>query len=243
MAVLGFALHSSRCTPLPDLSTPAALPGRAAAPTWRTSLAQRFRHHQLLKIGGVCLFMWVFFAGYFHVLRNPVYPVTTMPLTALDAWIPFVPQALAIYLSLWFYVGIPAGLAADLRHALRYGAWAGGLCATGLAIFWFWPSAIPPTGMDLSGYPGFAMIHGLDAAGNACPSLHVATAVFAAWWVDHTLRDMRAPGVLRWVNVAWCVGIAWSTVAVRQHVVLDVAGGLLLGALFALASRPGRKPL
>ena len=43
-----------------------------------------------------------------HVLRNPVFPVTTMPLTPLDAWIPFVPQALAIYLSLWFYVGIPA---------------------------------------------------------------------------------------------------------------------------------------
>lgn len=226
-----------------DLSTPAALPERAAPPDWRTGLAQRFRHRQLLKIGGVCLFMWVFFAGYFHVLRNPVFPVTTMPLTPLDDWIPFVPQALALYLSLWFYVGIPAGLAADTRQALRYGAWAAGLCAVGLAVFFFFPTAVPPSGLDVSGHPGFAVLHGLDASGNACPSLHVATAVFAAAWVDHTLRELRTPGWTRWVNLAWCLGIAWSTVAVRQHVVLDVAGGLILGALFALASRPGRSRL
>jgi membrane-associated phospholipid phosphatase len=54
------------------------------------------------------------------------------------------------------------------------------------------------------------------------------------------VRALRAPTWMRWVNAAWCLGIAWSTVAVRQHVVLDVVGGLLLGALFALASRPGR---
>lgn len=234
--MLGFALHSSRSTALHDVSTAAAVPGQGSAVPWVAAIGRRFREHQILKFAGVCLFMWVFFSGYFHLLRHPAYPVTTMPLTALDRAIPFQPQMLAVYLSLWFYVGIPAGLAAGLRQALQYGAWAAGLCASGLAIFYFWPTAVPPTAIDLARHPSFAMLQGLDAAGNACPSLHVATALFAAAWVDRILVELRTPTSLRWVNVAWFVAIAYSTVAVRQHVVLDVVGGCLLGGLFAWVS-------
>ena len=212
--MLGFALHSSRSTALHDVSTAAAVPGQGSAVPWVAAIGRRFREHQILKFAGVCLFMWVFFSGYFHLLRHPAYPVTTMPLTALDRAIPFQPQMLAVYLSLWFYVGIPAGL----------------------AIFYFWPTAVPPTAIDLARHPSFAMLQGLDAAGNACPSLHVATALFAAAWVDRILVELRTPTSLRWVNVAWFVAIAYSTVAVRQHVVLDVVGGCLLGGLFAWVS-------
>jgi membrane-associated phospholipid phosphatase len=186
--------------------------------------------------------MWLFFTAYFHVMRNPAYPVLTLPLTAVDLAIPFVPQALAVYLSLWFYVGIPAGLAASRRDALIYGAWAAALCTSGLLIFHFWPTAVPRMPIDLASHPAFAVLQGVDAAGNACPSLHVASAVFAAAWISRILRDVQAPLALDVVNVLWCLAIAWSTVAVRQHVALDVLGGLALGALFALLSRRRRSP-
>jgi membrane-associated phospholipid phosphatase len=87
--------------------------------------------------------------------------------------------------------------------------------------------------VDVSAYPGFAILQGVDAAGNACPSLHVATAVFTAIWIDRLVRTMRAPSALRWANVIWVLAIAWSTVAIRQHVVLDALAGAVLGTALA----------
>ena len=198
----------------------------------------RLRRHWWLKASGVSLFMWGFFVAYFYLLRHPAYPVTQMPLTALDRAIPLQPGALAAYVSLWLYVSIPPGLMRSLRELIVYGLWAGGLCLAGLAFFYFVPTAVPPlvVGVDLAQHPSFAMLAGVDAAGNACPSLHVASAIFAALWIDRVLRDVRAPRLLRGLNGGWFFLIAYSTLAIKQHVVLDVLAGALLGGVFALAS-------
>jgi membrane-associated phospholipid phosphatase len=47
------------------------------------------------------------------------------------------------------------------------------------------------------------------------------------------------------LNWAWCIGIVYSTVATRQHVVVDVLAGLVLGGLFAYVSlrRTQRRPI
>ncbi|MNT32482.1 hypothetical protein D3C72_1683660 [compost metagenome] len=54
------------------------------------------------------------------------------------------------------------------------------------------------------------------------------------------LREAGAPGWLRLLNLAWAVAIVYSTMAVRQHVLIDVLGGLGLGLAlgFALRERP-----
>lgn len=193
------------------------------------------RRHFLLKAAGICLFMWVFFVLYFHTLREPVFEVFTMPLTALDRALPFEPAALWPYASLWVYVGIPPGLMPSLHALLRYGIWAAGLCFTGLLIFHFAPTAVPPRLLpaEAAQHPGFAVLQGVDAAGNACPSLHVAAAVFTAFWVAHLMRAIGAPAWTRVLNGVWLLAIVWSTVATRQHVALDAAAGALLGAAFA----------
>ena len=90
--------------------------------------------------------------------------------------------------------------------------------------------------MDTSGHPAFALLQGVDAAGNACPSLHVATAMFSAVWIDHLLRRLNVPPAARLVNAIWFVAIAYSTLAVKQHVVVDVLAGVVLGLVFALVS-------
>jgi len=217
------------------------LPPRPPA-RWTAAFMQRMRRHLVLKVLGISLFMWVFFIGYFHLLRHPAYAVAVMPLTALDRWIPFQPQALAAYLTLWFYIGIAPGLLQSLRELIVYGLWAAALCSAGLACFYFWPTAVPALALDVSGNAGFSMLQGVDAAGNACPSLHVATAMFSAIWIDHLLRRIRAAAWTRLLNAAWFAAIAWSTLAIKQHVVLDVLAGALLGIAFAAASlrwRPG----
>jgi membrane-associated phospholipid phosphatase len=110
------------------------------------------------------------------------------------------------------------------------------LCITGLSLFYFFPTAVPPLTFDVSGYPGFAMLQGVDASGNACPSMHVAAAIFTALRLADVMRQARVPAPWRWANTLWFIAIVWSTVAVRQHVVLDALAGAALGGMFALAS-------
>lgn len=208
----------------------------AAPPTpWTRELLTRMRTLFWLKGLGTTLWVWVFFIGYFHTLRQPAYPVTVMPLTAVDAWVPFLPWMLVPYLSLWVYVGIAPGLLRSFRPLAVYGLWSGALCLAGLALFHFWPTQIPPLAVQTTA-PGFALLQGIDAAGNACPSMHVAISVFTGLWIERTLRFIGAPGWLRAINVLWLLAICLSTVAVRQHVALDVLGGVLLGGAFAWAS-------
>jgi membrane-associated phospholipid phosphatase len=201
-------------------------------------MLQRMRYLLWLKLLGVSGFMWLFFIGYFYLLRNPARPVMEMPLTALDLAISHQPSAFAAYVSLWLYVGIAPGLMPRLRDLVVYGLWAAALCASGLLVFYLAPTAVPPPVVtaDLSQHAGFALLKGVDAAGNACPSLHVATALFSAVWIGRLLRHIGAPGWLRAANWVWLLAIVYSTLAIKQHVVLDAVAGAALGSVFAWAS-------
>ena len=204
----------------------------------------RIRRHLLLKNLGIAGFMWLFFIGYFYVLRHPARTVVVMPLTALDRAIPFQPAAFAAYVSLWLYVGIPPGLMLTLKELILYGVWIGSLCLVGLACFYVLPTAIPPYNYaaDSGHHVGIAMLQGIDAAGNACPSLHVATATFTAIWVHHLLRLTGARRALFWLNALWLALIVYSTLAIKQHVVIDVLGGALLAVVFAWPSMRWHPP-
>lgn len=207
---------------------------------------RQWRHHQVLKALGICAFTSVFFIGYFHLLRNPSGPPLEMPLTGLDRWIAYRPKAIWAYASLWVYVGVAPALLPSVRALLLYGAWIAALCATGLLCFWLWPTAVPAGFIpaDHGSDPALVLLRGVDASGNACPSLHVATAVFSAAWLARLLAAFRAPAWTQGLNALWLALIVWSTVALRQHVVLDAAAGAVLGLAFVLPSlRWGPAPL
>ena len=111
-----------------------------------------------------------------------------------------------------------------------------GTCLVGLIIFYFWPTVVPASHIDWAHYPDVDFLKSMDASGNACPSLHVATAVFSGIWLHHLLRRFSAPLWVLLFNWIWCVGIAYSTLALRQHVAVDVLAGLTLGGLTAYLS-------
>ena len=192
--------------------------------------------HVYMKAIGTPLFIALFFGAYFYILKNPAYPVTVMPVIALDRWIPFQPWAFYVYITLWVYVSLPPALLASRLELYRYGGAMAATCLTGLGIFYFWPTAAPVPEVDWTRYPGMVFLKNLDASGNACPSLHVGTAVFSGIWLHHLLRRFSAPLSILVINGVWCAGIVYSTVAVRQHVVVDVIAGLALGALAAWLS-------
>jgi membrane-associated phospholipid phosphatase len=182
------------------------------------------------KVIGTTVGMAAFFVVYFQLLRHPLHPVTLVPLTAVDRLVGFWPGALPLYFSLWFYVSLAPALLIDRRELVSYGLAAIGLSVIGLGIFFFWPTAVPRPEVDWSQHPAFAFLKTVDAAGNACPSLHVAFAVFTAVWFARLLRQMGAGQPVRALNWLWCLGILYSTIASRQHVSLDVLAGAVLGA-------------
>ncbi|MEQ6292142.1 phosphatase PAP2 family protein [Vogesella sp. GCM10023246] len=181
------------------------------------------------KMFGTMGFTMVFFVAYVYLLRHPAAEVSIIPATTVDQMIGFQPWALPIYLSLWVYVSLPTVLMLSRGEIIAYGFKVALPCLSGLAIFYFWPNAIAPADIDWRQYPGVAFLKNVDTAGNAFPSLHVATAVFSGLWLHWRLRLLRLGRGVEWFNIAWCVAIAYSTMAVKQHVALDVIAGTLLG--------------
>ena len=222
-------------------------PGTAAAPTlhrmtqglvspWYVEAWLRFRSLFWLKTIGITGFMTLFFTAYLYLLKNPSGETTVMPLTVVDDWIGFNPWSLSIYLSLWVYTSLAPGLLAHRRDLERYGIAIGAVCLFGLACFYFFPTAVPVSDLVWEGAFGFDFLKKVDSTGNACPSLHVASAVFSGMWIHRELREMGATRRVLACNVLWCIAIIYSTMATKQHVALDVLGGLVLGVLGAWLS-------
>lgn len=216
-------------SPLQTRSGPDTIaPGHQAS--WLPRAVSRIKTHWLLKMLGTTGYMTLFMLGYFWLLRHPLFPVTVMPLTGLDRLIGFQPWSIVLYASLWLYISLVPMLLPAWRELLPYLSAVTVLSLTGFAIFFFWPTAIPEPDINWAQYPSVAFLKSVDASGNACPSLHVAFAVLTGMWLHRLLRQMGAPIKLCALNACWCAGIVYSTLALKQHVVLDVEAGAVLGA-------------
>lgn len=209
---------------------------KSADAGWLTEIGHRLLTLMPYKAVGTTVLMTLFFIIYLHLLHHPVNPVTIMLLTPVDHWIAFEPWSLAIYLSLWVYVSLPPALLLSGRALFGYGAAITGVCMVGLLIFWLWPTAVPAPQIDWARFPGFGALKNVDGTGNACPSLHVATAVFSGFWLHRLLRLIHVPSWLLIFNILWCAAIIYSTMATKQHVFLDVIAGVVLGSLGAVFS-------
>ncbi|MHB1544211.1 MAG: phosphatase PAP2 family protein [Gammaproteobacteria bacterium] len=196
---------------------------------WLRQAANRIKWYWPLKILGTVGYMTLFMMGYFWLLRHPVFPVTVMPLTRLDYLIGFQPWSIVLYGSLWLYISLVPVLIYGKRELVYYLSAVTVLSIAGFVCFFFWPTAVPMFGIDWARYPLVAFLKSVDASGNACPSLHVAFAVLTGIWLHRLLKKISAPFAIRLFNGCWCLGILYSTLALKQHVALDVLAGTVLG--------------
>ena len=204
----------------------------------RTSVAQSllalFMRLWWLKALGTMSFLWAFFHVYFRIQSIPHFAVVDVPLTWLDRALPMQSWAWVPYLSLWIYTSLPPAFQPDLRSLAYYGVCIFSVCATGLLCFYLWPTSVSgllkPPGEVLS------WLEGIDLAGNACPSLHVASAVFSWAWLRHQLLQLGAGRNWHLLSLLWGATIVFSTLLTKQHAVWDVVSGVLLGASGAAIS-------
>ncbi len=203
---------------------------------FRYELRRRLGCCWLLKALGTTTMMSLFFVAYFHLLNHPGGQPYVMGATWVDELVPFEPAFFYLYASLWFYVSLVPALIGDRDTLVRYGLAIGGLCLAGLAIFLAFPTSIERDPALWADAPEFAWLADIDSAGNAFPSLHVATALFSAFWMDRLILAMRLSAVWRLFSLGWALGIVYSTLAIAQHVFWDVLGGTLLAGLGVLAT-------
>jgi hypothetical protein len=149
--------------------------------------------------------------------------------TPLDAAIPFVGWTVWIYLSGLAFIIAPVFV---LRHVDAFQHAARSYALTLLGSFACF-LAMPVSAVHLRDSAGAAnftglvawvadMLYGVDPPYNLFPSLHVSLSALA-WW------SMTAayPGRRRALAIMACL-IMGSVLTTRQHLVIDVAGGLAL---------------
>ena len=211
---------------------------------WLRSLHTRVATLWWLKALGNTVFLVVFFQLYLWLQKNPLFAVTQIPATALDDWIGFQPWTITLYLSLWVYTALPVALQPDKPRLMRYAGTISVLCLVALLVFLVWPTSVSDAvGVRPASNGLFAMLYAVDSTGNACPSLDVAASVMSCMWLQAILTLVRAPAWLNAVNVAWCLGIVFSTLATKQHLLLDVLAGVALGIGIGWASLRRAKPV
>jgi membrane-associated phospholipid phosphatase len=195
-------------------------------------MRERLRYEWKVKAGMTVLAPAVFCAIYFWLERNPRCVPAAMPVTALDRAIPFQEWALWPYLSLYLLTPIGPWLADSRRLLVRYLKGLAALSSVSFTVFWVFPTTITRPDPSALG-PAYRGLVALDTTLNAFPSLHAALAVYSALcW-----RPARA------ILLPWAAVIVYSTLATKQHVAVDAAAGMLLGALsfrWAYGGRAGR---
>ncbi len=194
---------------------------------WPHLLWQRVCHLWWIKMVGTAVSISAFFVAYFWLMETTAHRAVTVPTTALDAWVGLNAWAIVPYASLWLYVSLAPAFAANLGALRSYMAGALAIIGLAFATYWVFPTVTPSFGVDWAMYPMLGFLKTADAGGNAFPSLHVAFACYTAIVIGSQLRSIQAPRWARAINGAWCVAIAYSTLAIHQHVALDVVGGVL----------------
>lgn len=169
-----------------------------------------------------CLYFAYTLSGY-NPFAEPWHP----RVTSFDVMVPFIPETVWIYLSHIAMLFTGWWWAAQGPGCTRM-FWAVVLCFT-LATLYFlvYPTQIPRITLDAVEtdpvtHAAWAFLLVADKPTNCFPSLHVALSALTA------VGLMRAaPRWSPWAPL-WTAAIALSTITTRQHVWVDVLGGLAL---------------
>ncbi len=143
----------------------------------------------------------------------------------LDTHLPVVPGTVWLYAS-WYLAPLLLQLLprARFRRATIAATLALLVCVTGHLLF---PISIARPAINPHGTiseAALALLYSVDPPVSLFPSFHAAIAAIVSW---------HAPATTRWGQAlfnVWMLAICASCVLTRQHYVLDVIGGWIVGA-------------
>ena len=184
------------------------------------------RRYFILSFAAALISNQLIFQGSRLLERGRFHYDLTLP---IDAAVPFLPWTIAIYIGcfvFWFFL---YRLAANLprRQADRFFG-ANLLCkAVCFLFFVLFPTTLSRPELNGTGFwvGCMRLLYRLDAPDNLFPSLHCVIA-WLCWTGIRGNRDV--PIGMRLFSLLMAVAVCLSTLTTRQHVIPDVAGGILL---------------
>ncbi|MFD2160634.1 phosphatase PAP2 family protein [Rubritalea tangerina] len=170
---------------------------------------------------GVILVIWIM-APYLLLQQFAIRDVYWLEPTVWDRSIPINFYGLWFYFTYYILLGV-VGLSVRKPVYMRFLLTVGWTVLVAHMVFLFFPNGVSREEIPGEGAPFFyEVILAYDAPRNAFPSLHAALAVIAGLAVNRCCRYHPVARVLVW---CWVLGIFWSTIALRQHVLVDLLGG------------------
>ena len=167
--------------------------------------------------------IWLPYIAFYQLInRFPVFEPHTLPTTALDDLLPFVPALLPLYVAYIPFFWWTGARSEDDETATRF-FYATHLQLAVSAIVW----VLFPVMMPREPFYGAAALSWVDAfwrwfdAPNNClPSLHAANCLL---FIQFNWQRRW-----RWLHTLLAGGIIASTVLVKQHYAIDVLAGALV---------------
>lgn len=188
----------------------------------------------------VAAFAAVYFIWFFLLeqYRNPILTVHS----SLDDKIPFCEYFIVPYILWFFYIGITFLYFLKKERESFYG-----VCRymfTGMIICLIIYTIIP-TGLELR--PELtndnifskmvALIYSVDTSTNVCPSIHVFNSIAVNTVIQHS-EVFKHKRLVHFGSYVLAIAICMSTVLLKQHSIIDVFWGCVLGiALYPLSYR------
>jgi membrane-associated phospholipid phosphatase len=96
-------------------------------------------------------------------------------------------------------------------------------------IFFFFPTRMPDAiylSEEHTHYFLSRVLHSLDVKNNCFPSLHIANACTAAFYLA-----LKRKFFLRCIVWIWFILICWSVISTGQHYFYDIIGGIILALI------------
>ncbi|ACE06096.1 hypothetical protein Aasi_0709 [Candidatus Amoebophilus asiaticus 5a2] len=175
----------------------------------------------MLVLGGYQMYFW---PQKNHKLHKKIYLVPTL----LDKRIPAIPELFWIYSPLYYVFFSLAILCLKNYNSSALHAWLMLMHSS----FWFvhFPTGIRKEfrekvrGVPTDKVTKFIMdlVHDHDTEDNACPSMHCAFAVFLAF-ITYPFYPT--------LSIAFPIIVSLSCLFTKQHLIVDIVPGFLLGAL------------
>lgn len=177
---------------------------------------------------------------YFLLQRVDAFPLYPPPVTPIDRWIGFDPAWIWSYQSVALLVPLAVLLASRRDELVRYSKGLALLCLPCFAAFLLLPVE-GPRPETLPDHAVYRLLVTYDRPSNSLPSLHAGLALYSVLFGYRVLRDglrRRERSAALVLGSLWTAMILYSTLATKQHWVVDLPLGLLAAyAAHALAWR------
>ena len=199
-------------------------------PCHETKVKKRPEFKEILLILGIAFF-WneMVYTGARQIAQSWYhYNLTTF----IDQFVPFLPWTIVIYLGCFLFWAANYVLCAIQEKSERDRFFCADILAKGICFCFF--VLIPTTNIrpEITGETmwdtSMKLLYQVDAADNLFPSIHCIVSWFC--WIG--VRNRKNIFLIyRAFSLVMAVAVCISTLTTRQHVIVDVVGGILLAEI------------